>query len=263
MAKDDPTGVTAVRRDWLGDEAAAPGTRDELRRLARRARRRPWRTLAYATLLAGLAIGAAALRPPVYVSRVAFRVAGGGAEPYRAGRALRDWVAGSVFSDGQLRALIEEHGLPHRTADAMRDALTVEINRDGPGSQRLSVTYRGDDPARVYDTVAHLGRLAADARMRAHPPQRVHGLRLELADAGRPDTPWVGRATLLALVGIFAFLLALPLSIVGVAAFDPHVYDLDDVRRLGLAVTGAIRGFDGDNAGALEARLGHDRMRPS
>ena len=266
---DDPTAVTTVRRDWVGDEAAAPGVRAELRRLGRRARRRPDRTLAYALLLTTLAVLAALRHRPVYQSRVVFHVEGSGGEPDRAGRALRDWVVGSVLSDGQLLALVDEHNLypainePRRAVEAIRGDLEVRVLHDGRGSQRLVIAMRGDDARTVQDTVAHLGRLVEEARRHAHPPRHVLALHLTLAQAAGRDAPLFERLTLVLLAGVAAFLIALPLCALGVAAFDPRVYDLDDVRRLGMATLGAIRGFPGDNAGALVARLGHDRMPPS
>ncbi len=263
--------MTTVRRDWVGDEAQAPGVRAELRRLGRRAWRRPWRTLGYALVCSALAVVATLHHRPTFVSRVAFRVSGGGAEPARAGRTLRDWIAGSIFSDGELRALIEEHGLyprlaasePRGAVEAMRDDLVVAIGRDGWSSQRLDVTLRGDDADKVYDTVAQLGRLITEARAHVRPPRRALGLRLTLVDGGRRDALVAGRATLVALVGLLSFLLALPLCAVAVGAFDPRVYDLDDVTRLGMLTMGVIHRFDGDNAGALVARLEHGRISPS
>ncbi|HEY2744666.1 MAG TPA: hypothetical protein VGL86_08585 [Polyangia bacterium] len=270
MLLEDPT-VTEVRRDWVGHEAEVPGVRAELRRLGRRARRRPWRTLAWALGCAALAVVATIERPPTYVSRVSFRVSGGGSEPARAARTLRDWIVASVLSDGQLRALIDEHGLyptlaardPRRAVELLRDDLTVELARVGWSAQRLDLTLRGDDADKVYDAVAHVGRLVGEARVHAHPPRRALGLRLTLVDGGRRDARLAGRAVVAVLAGVFGFLLALPLCAVAVGAFDPRVYDLDDVSRLGMATVGAIRRFEGDNAGALVARLGHARISPS
>ncbi|HEX9104414.1 MAG TPA: hypothetical protein VF997_19520, partial [Polyangia bacterium] len=65
----------------------------------------------------------------------------------------------------------------------------------------------------------------------------------------------MSRRALLTWLGIVALFLALPFCGIGVGAFDPHVYDLADVRRLGLPTVGAVRHFDGDNAGALVDRL--------
>jgi hypothetical protein len=60
--------------------------------------------------------------------------------------------------------------------------------------------------------------------------------------------------------GALAFVVALLLSAVAVGAFDPLVYELEDVERLGLPALGALRGFDGDNAGALASRLARVRI---
>ncbi|MGZ3429721.1 MAG: hypothetical protein ACXVCV_23885, partial [Polyangia bacterium] len=48
---------------------------------------------------------------------------------------------------------------------------------------------------------------------------------------------------------------------IGVGSFDSRIYDLEDVRRLGMPTIGAVRHFDGDNAGALIARLASDDGR--
>jgi hypothetical protein len=102
--------------------------------------------------------------------------------------------------------------------------------------------------------------------MRAQLERHALGLRWELIDPGRIEPLGMSRRTLLGWLGAIAFVFALPLCAVGVGAFDPRVYDLDDVRRLGMAAVGAVRGFDGDNAGALVARLGDEaraRIGPS
>lgn len=93
------------------------------------------------------------------------------------------------------------------------------------------------------------------AYMRVQLEKRALGVKWELIDAGRVEAPGMSKRMFLAWLGTLAFLFALPLCAVGVGAFDPHVYDLDDVRRLGLPTVGAVRHFDGDNAGALVARL--------
>ena len=102
--------------------------------------------------------------------------------------------------------------------------------------------------------------------MRAQLEKHALGLRWEMIDPGRIEPKGMSRRTLLTWLGIIAFVLALPLCAIGVGAFDPHVYDLGDVRRLGLPTVGAVRHFAGDNAGALVDRLRderHDRIPPS
>jgi hypothetical protein len=259
---DDPTAVTTVRRDWAADEAAAPGVWRELERLGRRARRRWLRTVAYALACAALVVGAAASRPRSYASRIVFRVT-----PAADAR-LRDYVTGVVFRRAQLAAVIARVGrYPSPAArdsglgvDALREHVDVDVGRSGddpPGSARLAVTFRGDDAQKVYDTITQLGLLVVDAQPR--------GRRFEVVDAGHVEPEGIGRVALLAWLGLCAWLLALPLCAVAVAAFDPRIYDLDDVRRLGLPTVGAVRPFEGDNAGALAARLrddGRGRIAP-
>jgi hypothetical protein len=54
--------------------------------------------------------------------------------------------------------------------------------------------------------------------------------------------------------GGIVFLLALPLAVIFVGAFDRRIYDLDDVRRLGVSALGHVARFEGDNIGALKSR---------
>ncbi len=273
---DDPTAVTTVRRDWAGDEAAAPGAWRELERLGRRARRRWLRTVAYALLCSLLAVGAAARRPRSYASRVAFAVREGGtgaAAVPRTHGALRGYVGDVLFSSSRLASVIRRQDLypalrardPKLAVETMRDHLEVEVGRDDsplPGAAsavRLAVTFHGDDPEKVYQTVEQLGRLVAES-----PPPRAReaGGRWVMIEPARIAPAGPSRRALLGWLGLCAFLLALPFCGIGVGAFDAHVYDLDDVRRLGVATLGALRDFDGDNAGALDSRLrDEDRAR--
>jgi hypothetical protein len=112
------------------------------------------------------------------------------------------------------------------------------------------------------------------AYLRLQLEKRALGLRWELIDPGRIEPEGISRRALLILVGSLMFMLALPLCVIVVGAFDARVYDLEDVRRLGLTTVGAVRRFGGDNVGALADRLrddagapahapGHGRMGPS
>jgi hypothetical protein len=241
---DDPTAVTTVRRDWVGDEAALPGTWAELKRLLGRARRRWLRTLLWALLVTALAVGVAARRPPVYTTRLVFHVDSGAVVPGDASRA--------VLSDAQLGAVIALHGLYAHARDKTRAvaAMRADLEVSFDGSE-LALAWHGDDARRVFETVRDLGRIVGGEQ----------GWRL--VDPGHVDSS-VPRVTFLGVLGAVVLVLALPLCGLGVGAFDRRVYDLDDVRRLGLPTLGAVRRFDGDNAGSLDARLAHDphdRMR--
>lgn len=236
---DDPTAVTTVRRDWAAHEAAAPGLGRELVRLGRRARRRWLRTLGWALAVTALWVGVAALRPRDYASRVVLRVTPA------ADAGVRDWVASVVLSRAQLARVVGADGA---AVERLRGALTLSLlpGRDDSGrSSRLAIAVHGDDAQRVHATVTQLGGLVVAAQPRGHEWAIVEPARVERA---------ASRGVLLGWLALCVFVVALPLCAIAVGAFDPHVYDLDDVRRLGLPALGAIRPFAGDNAGALVAR---------
>ncbi|MGZ3427948.1 MAG: hypothetical protein ACXVCV_14935 [Polyangia bacterium] len=242
MTLEDAT-VTLVHHDWVGDEAELPGPWRELGRLLRRARRRWLRTLLYALGCTALALAAGARVRPVYVSRIVVRAT---ASPTRTPRAEppapRDVVARAASVSPRLAAA--------------RGDLAIERWPEG----RVAVTLRGSDAQQVHDDLIALGRLLVDAR----PDPRSHApLRWELVDRGRVAAAWPDRGTLLVGLGVLAFLVALPLCAVAVGAFDERIYELVDVERLGLSSLGAVRRFEGDNAGALAVRLARGRIDPS
>jgi hypothetical protein len=112
--------------------------------------------------------------------------------------------------------------------------------------------------ARQEELLRQLEKRREQAWLRTRPEQQALALRWQLIDPGHIEPDGLSRRALLTWLGAIAFLLALPLCCIGVGAFDPHVYDLDDVRRLGMATVGAVRRFEGDNAGALVSRLASD-----
>jgi hypothetical protein len=240
----DDTGGTTVRPGWAGDEAALPGTWAELLRLLRRGRRRWLRTVVWSLLLAAAVAALAAQLPRVYRSRALVRVDAGAVVPGDVGRA--------VLSDAQLGAVVVAHGLYPR-ARGQKEAIAamradLDVTLDG---QRLAISWRGDDAERVFQVVRDLGQIVADEQ------------RWVLADPGHADRG-LDRPTRLLAVGLVSFFVGLPLVGLGVGAFDRRIYDADDVRRLGMMTIGTVRGFEGDNAGALVARLtSRDRMGSS
>jgi hypothetical protein len=87
------------------------------------------------------------------------------------------------------------------------------------------------------------------------------GLKFEVVDAGQTQRSRFSYRVELAATGIFAFFLILPLAIIAVGAFDSRVYDVDDVRRLGIVALGHIPSFRGDAVGSLRARTRRRRRR--
>jgi hypothetical protein len=96
------------------------------------------------------------------------------------------------------------------------------------------------------------------AYLRLQLEKRAMGLRWEMVDSGRIEPEGMSRRVQLTIIGCIVFVLALPLCLIAVGAFDARVYDLEDLRRLGLSPVGAVRHFGGDNVGALADRLRHD-----
>jgi hypothetical protein len=240
--RSDDTAVTTVRRDWAGDEAVEPRAWPEARRLVGRARRRWLRTLGWAVAVAALVTATAAHRPRYFASRARLRVEG----------VVPGDVSRAVLSDAQLGPVVVAHGL-YPTARGRKAAVAalradLDVALDG---DELVIGWHGDDAERVFQVVRDLALIVSDEQ------------RWPLVDPGHADRGF-DRATYLLLVAVAAFVLALPLVAVGVGAFDRRVYELDDVRRLGLPTLGAVRRFDGDNAGALVARMRpRDSMGPS
>ena len=196
---DDPTNVTTVRRDWVGDEDDAPGVWQELKRLGRRARRRWFRTLVYTLVCSALVVGAAARKPRSYASRVAFRVTEGELEsksaPKTIGR-LRDYVATVIFSSSHLVAVIKEHNLypslmardPSLAVESMRDDVDVEVWRnefavktseDDPArSARVAITFHSNDAQKTFAVVTHLAKLIRESEQHSRVAQAEPALRL-------------------------------------------------------------------------------------
>ncbi len=100
-----------------------------------------------------------------------------------------------------------------------------------------------------------LERERASLDLRAAMERHQLGLRFEIVDPGQAARLGLSKPRELVLIGALVFLLALPLAVLFVGAFDSRVWDADDVRRLGLAPLGELPRYRGDNVGSLDARL--------
>jgi hypothetical protein len=354
----------AVKEDWDAEEERAGAVTPELRRLARRALRRPLLTLVVAIALSAAATGMRSRKPRVYESRIAFRITesdlDANTNPRTVGN-LRNYVWQVCFSNPRLLSVIRAHHLypapmkrhdETEAVDEMRDDIDVEVWRnffvferspDDPGrSARMAVTYHGLDRTVVYDVVRDLARLvteeeetsrieqaegalndaddrvkearqlaqerhhdvvveqvalqnarnaeqstrltieaqslqrtahAADEEvakaekgrqalwMRLQLEKRRLGLQFELIDSGRVAPPGPSKKLVLTLIAIIAFMLTLPLSMLGIGAIDTRVYEAEDVQRLGLDAIGELPRFGGDNRGSLVDRLRDEKRR--
>ncbi len=150
-------------------------------------------------------------------------------------------------------------------AQRRRDIIEKQLARDRARTPaealQLLVEQRNLEKAlpRAEKLLAEVEARREHLYMRAQLEKHALGLKWEMIDPGRIEPQGMSKRALLTWLGVIAFVFALPLCAVGVGAFDPRVYDLGDVRRLGLSTVGAVRHFDGDNAGALVERLDGDR----
>jgi hypothetical protein len=94
--------------------------------------------------------------------------------------------------------------------------------------------------------------------LRASLEKNQLGLQFELVDPGRAARPGLSKPRELVMIGVIVFEIMLPLAGIFVGAYDSRVYDVEDLRRLGLDAVGHVPRFDGDNVGTLDARLAND-----
>ena len=168
---------------WEDDEETHGRVGPELRRLARRARRRPLLTLLAALAMTGGIVGMRARKPRVFESRVALRVTESDLDADTAPRtvgSLRNYVAEVCFSNQRLLGVMRAHNLypslmkrdEGLALEEMRDDIDVEVwrnffaipryNDEAGRSARLAVAYHGKDRLVVYDVVRDLARLITE-----------------------------------------------------------------------------------------------------
>lgn len=88
--------------------------------------------------------------------------------------------------------------------------------------------------AAARDQLEHAEAAFDRVELRQQIEKRDMGMRFEQVDQYRPTPPPLSRSAELALFGVTAFLLLLPLMRFCVGVFSTRVYLLDDVQRLGL-----------------------------
>jgi hypothetical protein len=83
----------------------------------------------------------------------------------------------------------------------------------------------------------------------------------EIVDERPPAPPPSGKEIRLAMIGLAAFIIILPLCAIAVGAFDSRLHDTEDVQRLGLEVVGHVPRFPGFGVGSMRARQRAERRR--
>ncbi len=121
---------------------------------------------------------------------------------------------------------------------------------------RLRRTYQEAAALEVQLTEAQRDR--ANLHLRTTIEGKRMGMRFELVDPGRPARVILTRTDQLILLAVLGFFFLLPVVSVGVGAFDNKVYDVEDLRRLGLEPFGFVPSFERNGLGTLDARLDSD-----
>jgi hypothetical protein len=179
------------------------------------------------------------------------------------GQLVQESEGSARVAEAERAAALAAEGLK-----AARDDLTQAQVQIAAKELALSTAAPEDRVARQVELVnLRAGLLSLEARqerlasaraqldLRANIERHQLGLQFELVDGGRPapiQHPHPFR------LGLLLFLILLPLVGIAVGAFNSRVYDLEDVRRLGIEPLGQLPAFPGDDVGALEARLRRD-----
>ena len=111
--------------------------------------------------------------------------------------------------------------------------------------------------------VAELQQQLAAARLHAQVLQKREARRFTVIVPPRPEAIATRNPRLLAGIGALAFLALLPLVGLAVGAWDQRVFDVADLRRLGIEPLGHVPGFPGDEAGSLDERRSRLRYTQS
>ena len=169
--------------EWIDDEKRR-SFGSELRRLRRRAWRRPIVTFFIAAFLTSLAVLNDARKIRTYTARVVFRVAEqdvqvGGGSP-RPKSNLREYVWDAAFSTERLMGVIKKHNLylsamrldPGLALEAIRDDIDVDVFRNyfleertdesAPPTARLVITDTSPDPDLSLTIARELGDIVID-----------------------------------------------------------------------------------------------------
>ncbi|MCL2825579.1 MAG: hypothetical protein FWD57_16425, partial [Polyangiaceae bacterium] len=90
------------------------------------------------------------------------------------------------------------------------------------------------------------------------------GLQFEVIDPGRIPEEKVSSTLRLVVIGLITFVFSLPITGTAIAAFDLRIYDLEDLRRIGLVPFGHVPAFKGCRWATLNDRLRQaNRCSPS
>jgi hypothetical protein len=170
--------------DWVAEERRSHSVRAEVRRLVRRAWRRPLVILLLAALGAGLVVLKITREPTLHTARVLLRVTEGVLSEHKSPlprRDLRDYVAHVAFGRQQLQGVINELDLyPRRRAIRghdwaianLRDHMELDVYRNyfaldrgystAPRSARIAIYYSDQDAELAFRVARRLSALVKE-----------------------------------------------------------------------------------------------------
>ncbi len=165
-----------------------------------------------------------------------------------------------------------------RAVDSAVDTLQERQGELATKQSQLSEARRRDNKEEIATLQVDISRLKKDVtkqaevvrlsrESKARADLRVAldsehiNLLYQIVDERPSPPPEAGRDIRLAMIGLAAFLIFLPLSAVAVGAFDSRIHDPEDVQRLGLEVVGHVPRFPGFGVGSLRGRRAAERRR--
>jgi hypothetical protein len=128
-------------------------------------------------------------------------------------------------------------------AEARLAKAQLDLQQAKPAEQAgllVAVDQERRNVKSLQDRLKDAERRQSDFDLRATIEGQHLGLRFEVLDANRPPLPILPVNAELAIVAALAFLLLVPAVGFAVAAFDARLYDVDDLRRLGVRACGHI-----------------------
>ena len=134
-------------------------------------------------------------------------------------------------------------------------------NKDEIATLQVDISRLSRDVTRQADVVRLARESKARADLRLALDSEHINLLYQIVDERPPPPPEAGKNIRLAMIGLAAFLIFLPLSAGAVGAFDSRIHDPEDVQRLGLEVVGHVPRFPGFGVGSLRGRRAAERRR--
>ena len=146
--------------------------------------------------------------------------------------------------------------LVHAQAEQARLRYELET-AEGADAAELMVKLQGvqQSMASIQTALNVADTARSTMELRSSFEEHAMGLRFEVVDPGRIPKIVLTDGAKIALVGFLAFLFLLPVVGVGVGAYDLHVYDIEDLRRLGVEPFGHVPPFPGHRTGSLKSRM--------